>query len=76
LVLEHLVWILRITDNYVVVVNFRMVRTRQGTLTELPSLEKKGGNQGAQGWQNKIPLDDTTSYALIIPPETLQGKPR
>jgi len=55
-------------------VNFRMVRTRQGTRTELPSLKRRGGNQGAQGWQDEDPLDDMTSYAPIIPPETLQGE--
>jgi hypothetical protein len=74
LVSKHLVWILRIVDNYVDVVNFKMVRTRQGTRTELPSLERKGWNQGAQGWQDEDPLDDTTSHALVIPPETLQGE--
>ena len=51
-----------------------MVRTRQGTRTEPPSLERRGGNQGAQGWQDEDPLDDTTSHAPIIPPETLQGE--
>jgi len=50
-----------------------MVRTRQGTRTEPPSLERRGGNQGAQGWQDEDPLDDTTSHAPIIPPKTLQG---
>jgi len=33
-----------------------------------------GGNQGAQGWQDEDPLDDTTSHAPVIPPETLQGE--
>jgi hypothetical protein len=51
-----------------------MVRTRQGIRTELPSLERRGRNQGTQGWQDEDPLDDTTSHALIIPPETLQGE--
>jgi len=50
-----------------------MVRTQQGTQTEPPFLERRGGSQGAQGWQVKDPLDDTTSHALVIPPETLQG---
>jgi hypothetical protein len=36
-------------------------------------LIKKGRSQGAQGWQDEDPLDDTTSHALVIPPETLQG---
>ena len=49
-----------------------MVRTRQGTQTELPSFEWRGMNQGAQGWQDEDPLDDTASHAPIIPPETLQ----
>jgi hypothetical protein len=71
---EHLVWILRIIDNCVVVVNCRMVLTRQGKWTEPPSFERMGGNQGAQGWQDEDPLDDTTSHALVIPPETLQGE--
>jgi len=53
-----------------------MVRTRQVTQTEPPSLERRGGKQGAQGWQDEDPLDDTTSHAPIIPPETLQGKLR
>jgi len=74
LVSEHLVWILRITDNCVAVVNFSMVRTRQGTRTEPPSLERRGGNQGAQGWQDEDPLDDMASHAPIIPLETLQGE--
>ena len=51
-----------------------MVHTRQGTRTEPPSLERRGGNQSAQGWQDEDPLDDTTFHALIIPPETLQGE--
>jgi hypothetical protein len=50
-----------------------MVRTQQGTQTESPSLERRGGSQGAQGWQVKDPLDDRASHALVIPPETLQG---
>ena len=74
LVSEHLVWILRIIDNCVAVVNFRMVRTWQGTQTKPPSLKRRGRNQGAQGWQDEDPLDDTASHALIIPPETLQGE--
>jgi hypothetical protein len=53
-----------------------MIHTRQGARTEPPSLERKGGNQGAQGWQDEDPLDDTTSHAPVIPPETLQGKLR
>jgi hypothetical protein len=73
LVSEPLVRILRITYNCVVVVNFRMVRTWQGTRIESPSLERRGGNQGAQGWQDKDLLDDATSHAPVIPPETLQG---
>jgi len=73
LVSELLVWILRIIDNCVVVINFRTVHTRQRTRTEPPSLERRGRNQGAQGWQDKDPLDDTTSHALVIPTETLQG---
>jgi len=51
-----------------------MVRTRQGTRTKPPSLERRGENQGAQGWQDEDPLDDTASHAPIIPPETLQGE--
>jgi hypothetical protein len=51
-----------------------MIHTQQGTRTEPPSLERRGGNQSAQGWQDEDPLDDTTSHALIIPPETLQGE--
>jgi len=31
-------------------------------------------NRGAQGWQDEDPLDDTTSHAPIIPPETLHGE--
>jgi hypothetical protein len=31
------------------------------------------GGRGAQGWQDEDPLDDTTSHAPVIPPETLQG---
>jgi hypothetical protein len=54
--------------------NFRMVRTRQGTRTEPPSLERRGGNQGAQGSQDEDPLDDSASHASVIPPETLQGE--
>ncbi|KAL9400951.1 hypothetical protein Peur_004800 [Populus x canadensis] len=50
-----------------------MVRTRQGTQTEPPSLERRGMNRGAQGWQDED-LDDTASHAPIIPPETLQGE--
>ena len=73
LVSEHLVWILRIINDCVVVVNLRMVRTWQGTRTEPPSLERRGGGRGAQGWQDKDPLDDTTSHAPVISPETLQG---
>jgi hypothetical protein len=61
-------------DNYVVVVNFRMVHTRQGTQTEPPSLERRSEGQGAQGWQDEDPLDDMTSHALVIPPEILQGE--
>ena len=45
--IKLLVWILRIIDNCVVVINFRMVRTRQGTRTELPFLERRGGSQVA-----------------------------
>ncbi|KAB5534157.1 hypothetical protein DKX38_017243 [Salix brachista] len=52
----------------------RMVRTRQGTRTEPPSFERRGGNQGAQGWQDEDPLDDTESHALMILPKTLQGE--
>jgi hypothetical protein len=51
-----------------------MVRTQQGTQTETPSLERRGGNQGAQGWQDEDLLDDTASHASVIPPETLQGE--
>jgi hypothetical protein len=51
-----------------------MVRTRQGTRTEAPFLERRGGNQGAQGWQDEDLLDDTASHASVIPPETLQGE--
>ena len=51
-----------------------MVRTRQGTQTKPPSLKRRGENQGAQGWQDEDPLDDTASHALIIPLETLQGE--
>jgi hypothetical protein len=51
-----------------------MVLTRQGKWTEPPSFERRGGNQGAQGWQDEDPLDDTTSHAPVIPPETLQGE--
>ena len=36
LVSEHLVWILRIINNSVVVINLRMVRTRQVTRTKPP----------------------------------------
>ena len=51
-----------------------MVRTRQGTRTEPPSFERRGMNQGTQGWQDEDPLDDTTSHAPILLPETLQGE--
>jgi len=59
LVSEHLVWILRIINNCVNVMNFRMVHTRQGTRTEPPSLERKGGGRDAQSWQDEDPLDDS-----------------
>ena len=62
----------RIYDDYITLVNFRMVRTRQGTRTEPPSFERKGGNQSAQGWQNEDPLDDTASHAPMILPKILQ----
>jgi hypothetical protein len=73
LVSKHLVWIMRIIDNCVVVVNFRMMHTQQGTWTEPPPLERRGGNQGAQGWQDEDLFDDTASHAPVIPSETLQG---
>jgi hypothetical protein len=50
-----------------------MVRTWQGTRIELPSIERRGGGRGAQGWQDEDPLDDTASHAPIISPKTLQG---
>ncbi|KAJ6701122.1 hypothetical protein OIU74_012466 [Salix koriyanagi] len=55
-------------------VNFRMVRNQQGTRMEPPSFERRGGNQGAQGWQDEDPLDDTASYAPMILSEILQGE--
>jgi hypothetical protein len=45
LVSEHLVWILNIDNNIVVVIYFRMVRTRKGTWTEPPSIERR-----SRGW--------------------------
>jgi len=72
LVLEHLIWVLGIIDNYVDMVNFKMVRTQQGTRIEPPSLERRSGGRGAQGWQDEDPFDDTTSHALVTPLETLQ----
>ncbi|KAB5563926.1 hypothetical protein DKX38_003980 [Salix brachista] len=41
---------------------------------EPPSFERRGGNQGAQGWQDEDPLDDSASYALMILSEILQGE--
>jgi len=57
LVLEHLVWILRIDDNNVVVIYFRMVRTQSGTQTKPPFIERSRG-QNAQDWQDEDPLDN------------------
>ncbi|KAJ6778271.1 HOMEOBOX LEUCINE ZIPPER PROTEIN [Salix koriyanagi] len=53
-----------------------MVRTRQGTRTESPSFERSGGSQGAQGWQDEGPLDDTASHVPMILPEILQREAR
>uniref|UniRef100_A0A6N2MMX7 Uncharacterized protein n=1 Tax=Salix viminalis TaxID=40686 RepID=A0A6N2MMX7_SALVM len=50
----------------VAVINFRMVRTRQGTRTEPPSFERRRGNQGL--------LDDTASHAPMMLTELLQGE--
>jgi len=50
-----------------------MIRARQGTHTEPPSLERKSGGRGAQGLRDKDPLEDTTSHASRISPETLRG---
>ena len=72
LVSEPLVLIQWIKVNSIVVINFRMVRTRQGTRTEPPSFERRGGNQGTQGWQDEDPLDDTASHAPMMLPELLQ----
>ena len=74
LVSEPLVLIQWIKVNSIVVINFRMVRTRQGTRTEPPSFERRGRNQGAQGWQDEDPLDDTASHAPMMLPELLQGE--
>ncbi|KAB5521597.1 hypothetical protein DKX38_025916 [Salix brachista] len=38
------------------------------------SFERRGGNQGAQGWQDEDPLDDSASYAPMILSEILQGE--
>jgi hypothetical protein len=73
LVLEHLVWILRIDDNNVVVIYFRMVRTRSGTRTEPPFIERSRG-QNAQDWQDEDPLDNIFSHAPIRSFEPLQGR--
>ena len=54
--------------------NFRMVRNQQGTRIEPPSFERRGGNQGAQGWQDEDPWDDSASYAPMILSEILQGE--
>ena len=72
LVSEPLVLILGIYDDYIALVNFRMVRTRQGTRTEPPSFERRGGIQSDLGGQNEDPLDDTASHAPMLLPEILQ----
>ena len=68
LVSEHLVLILRINDDYIAMMNFRMVRNQQGTRMEPPSFEGRGGNQGVQGWQDEDPLGDSASYAPMVLP--------
>ncbi|KAB5524512.1 hypothetical protein DKX38_022261 [Salix brachista] len=41
---------------------------------EPPSFERRGGNKGAQGWQDEDPLDDSASYAPMLLSEILQGE--
>ncbi|KAB5534501.1 hypothetical protein DKX38_017587 [Salix brachista] len=65
---------MRINDDYIAMMNFRMVCNQQGTRMEPPSFERRGGNQGARGWQDEDPLDDSASYAPMILSEILQGE--
>jgi hypothetical protein len=73
LVSEYLVRILRIDDNKVVVIYFRMMRTQQGARTQPPSMKRSKG-QNAQDWQDEDPLDDTSSYAPTRVSESLQER--
>jgi len=74
LVLEHLVWILKIDDDDdVVVIYFRMVHTRQGTQIEPPFIEMRSGGRNAQDWQDEDPLDDTASHTLVRSSKPFRG---
>jgi len=74
LVSERLVWFLRIDDNNVVVIYFKMVHTRQGMQTEPPSIEGRNRGWNAQDWQVEDPLDDTVSHTLVRASESMWGK--
>jgi len=73
LVSECLVWILRIDENNIVVIYFRMVCTCQGARLEPLSIERRSG-RNAQDWWDEDPLDDTASHTPARASGFLQGR--
>jgi len=51
-----------------------MIRIHQGARTKPPSIKGRNMGRNAYGWQDKDPLDDTGSYALVRTSESLRGK--
>ena len=74
LILEYLVRILRIDDNKVVVIYFRMLHTRQRARTEPPFIERRSRGRNASDWEDEDPLDDTTSHAPVRSSELVWGR--
>jgi hypothetical protein len=74
LVSERLVWILRIDENNIVVIYFKMVHTRQEARIKPPSIERRSSGRRAQDWQDEDPLDDTASHTLTRASGFLRGR--